>query len=250
MYARLLLFHLPRADVLRRLWDAVAPGGRLVVQDYDVRGVRVAPADGGVDRRGRPPAAGLTAAGCDVSVGTRLPQLFAEAGVGEPDGTDVAGRLDGPRRRGRLLEAMFRSVLPAALARGVTTEAEAEALLAALGREVATGGRHTVVPAAPGDRLEAQVTHEEASDVAPAPLRAAARPTRVDVRRVRAHFDFPDIGRVVTNNAASTQPPRELLDLLPRAGARATRTCIAASRRVAADDGAVRGVLRHDRRRG
>ncbi len=33
------------------------------------------------------------------------------------------------------------------------------------------------------------------------------------VRRIRSHFAFPATGRVVTNNAASTQPPRELLDL-------------------------------------
>ena len=34
-----------------------------------------------------------------------------------------------------------------------------------------------------------------------------------DVESIRAHFDFPAAGRVVTNNAASTQPPRELLQL-------------------------------------
>src|SRR3954453_18252128 len=34
-----------------------------------------------------------------------------------------------------------------------------------------------------------------------------------DVTRIRQHFDFPATGRVVTNNAASTQPPRELLEL-------------------------------------
>jgi cysteine desulfurase / selenocysteine lyase len=33
------------------------------------------------------------------------------------------------------------------------------------------------------------------------------------VRRIRSHFSFPATGRVVTNNAASTQPPDELLDL-------------------------------------
>ena len=38
----------------------------------------------------------------------------------------------------------------------------------------------------------------------------------LDVDRVRSHFDFPDLGRVVTNNAASTQPPRELAALLMR----------------------------------
>jgi cysteine desulfurase / selenocysteine lyase len=38
--------------------------------------------------------------------------------------------------------------------------------------------------------------------------------TALDVDRVRSHFAFPDLGRVVTNNAASSQPPRELLWLL------------------------------------
>ena len=35
----------------------------------------------------------------------------------------------------------------------------------------------------------------------------------VDVEAIRRHFAFPAAGRVVTNNAASTQPPRELLAL-------------------------------------
>ena len=35
----------------------------------------------------------------------------------------------------------------------------------------------------------------------------------LDVRAIRKHFDFPRLGRVVTNNAASTQAPRELLAL-------------------------------------
>jgi cysteine desulfurase / selenocysteine lyase len=36
--------------------------------------------------------------------------------------------------------------------------------------------------------------------------------TELDVGRIRSHFDFADRGRVVTNNAASTQPPRELVE--------------------------------------
>jgi cysteine desulfurase / selenocysteine lyase len=35
----------------------------------------------------------------------------------------------------------------------------------------------------------------------------------LDIRAIRGHFVFPERGRVVTNNAASTQPPRELLGL-------------------------------------
>src|SRR3954451_3906209 len=44
--------------------------------------------------------------------------------------------------------------------------------------------------------------------------RRPPRPAPVlDITRIRRHFEFPATGRVVTNNAASTQPPRELLEL-------------------------------------
>ncbi|HKW03399.1 MAG TPA: aminotransferase class V-fold PLP-dependent enzyme [Vicinamibacterales bacterium] len=39
------------------------------------------------------------------------------------------------------------------------------------------------------------------------------RDISIDVEAVRSHFLFPATGRIVTNNAASTQPPRELVDL-------------------------------------
>jgi hypothetical protein len=35
----------------------------------------------------------------------------------------------------------------------------------------------------------------------------------VNVRAIRGHFAFPGAGRIVANNAASTQPPRELAAL-------------------------------------
>jgi cysteine desulfurase/selenocysteine lyase len=41
--------------------------------------------------------------------------------------------------------------------------------------------------------------------------RVASAP--VDVHAIREHFAFPRLGRIVTNNAASTQPPDELLAL-------------------------------------
>ena len=40
----------------------------------------------------------------------------------------------------------------------------------------------------------------------------------VDVQAIREHFVFPKLGRVVTNNAASTQPPAELLELYASLG--------------------------------
>jgi selenocysteine lyase/cysteine desulfurase len=47
----------------------------------------------------------------------------------------------------------------------------------------------------------------------PAPAAPPANPETLDVQAVRRHFAFPDTGRIVTNNAASTQPPRELTAL-------------------------------------
>jgi ubiquinone/menaquinone biosynthesis C-methylase UbiE len=138
VYARLLLFHLPqRVEVLARLWDAVAPGGHLLVQDYDLRSISTLPQLDWVSELLRVWACAFGAAGADISAGTRLPQLFAQAGVGTPDGTDVAGRIE-PLATGRgILERTFRSVLPAALAQGITTEADAAATLAAIDRDAA-----------------------------------------------------------------------------------------------------------------
>ena len=45
------------------------------------------------------------------------------------------------------------------------------------------------------------------------PLASTVPSEPVDVHAVRGHFAFPRLGRIVTNNAASTQPPSELLAL-------------------------------------
>ena len=138
VYARLLLFHLPRpAAVLARLWDAVGPGGHLVLQDYDLRSASVLPGLDSAAEMLRVIAGAFAAVGCDMQAGARLPQLFAEAGVGPPDGTDVAGRME-PLAVGRTyLERTFRSVLPGGVAHGVTTEADAAAALAAFDEDCA-----------------------------------------------------------------------------------------------------------------
>jgi SAM-dependent methyltransferase len=136
VYARLLLFHLPqRVDVLARLWDAVAPGGHLLVQDYDLRNVSTLPELDWGDELLRVITGAFGAVGADVSAGTRLPQLFVQAGVGAPDGTDVAGRIE-PLATGRAIMAgTLRSLLPSALAHGVTTEPGATQVLAAIERD-------------------------------------------------------------------------------------------------------------------
>ncbi len=135
--ARLLLLHLPqRLAVLRRLWQAVAPGGYLLLQDYDLSVVSVLPPTDSVVEVMRVMLETFTAVECDVRLGSRLPALMTEAGVGAPDGTDVAGRLDSFALGRAVLEQTYTSLLPAALARGITTAEQARATAAALDADV------------------------------------------------------------------------------------------------------------------
>ena len=133
VYARLLLYHLPqRVDVLRRLWAAVAPGGYLLIQDYDMHSCGVTPALDSVDALVRVMVDAFEAAGCDVRAGAGLPDLFARAGIGAPDGTDVAGRLEPLATAKHAFTGVLKSVLPAAIATGIATEQQGAALVRAV----------------------------------------------------------------------------------------------------------------------
>jgi 2-polyprenyl-3-methyl-5-hydroxy-6-metoxy-1,4-benzoquinol methylase len=146
VYARLLLFHLPQRDeVLRRLWDAVAPGGHLVIQDYDLRSVAALPTLPSVEEAVRIMNSTFQAFGCDVHAGTRAAELFARVGIGAPDGTDVAGRVE-PLATGRVvLEQTVRSLLPGAVARGLMTEPQGAAALAAIGGDAERFGERPLL---------------------------------------------------------------------------------------------------------
>jgi len=133
VFARLLLFHLPeRVAVLRRLWQSVAPGGHLLVQDYDLNAIGVLPPSAALAEAGRLIIGTFGTVGCDVRAGATLPSLFAQAGVGAPDGTDVAGRIEPFGTGSRMIASVLRSLLPAALGHGVATAREVEAALTAL----------------------------------------------------------------------------------------------------------------------
>jgi ubiquinone/menaquinone biosynthesis C-methylase UbiE len=90
VFARLLLLHAgDPVAVLRRLWDWVAPGGHLVVQDYDLLTGQVVPELQITEEffrvaRGTFP---------HVRIGLSLPALHVGAGVGPPDGVDAGVRL-------------------------------------------------------------------------------------------------------------------------------------------------------------
>lgn len=79
----------------------------------------------------------FTVVGADVHIGIRLPDLFRQAGVGAPDGTDVAGHLDPLPAGSAMVAQVFRSVLPVALAHDITTGESAAAALAAVEQDAA-----------------------------------------------------------------------------------------------------------------
>lgn len=138
IYTRLVLFHLPqRVEVLSRLWDAVAPGGHLIAADFDFRSIGAVPDLASISEVSRVITEAFLVVGADVHIGIRLPELFLRAGIGAPDGTDVAGRLDTLPAGRAMLARIFRSVLPVALAHGITTEDAAAATLAAAEEDAA-----------------------------------------------------------------------------------------------------------------
>lgn len=125
VYARLLLLHV--ADpiaVLHHLWDAVAPGGHLLVHEYNLATTDVLPSLEVMQEWRRVALGAFTGAGRDLHLGHRLPNLFVQAGIGAPDGTDVAGRLEPMSAGGEMAIAVFNSLLPAAVAFGLTTPEE------------------------------------------------------------------------------------------------------------------------------
>jgi SAM-dependent methyltransferase len=131
VFARMLLLHVADpVTVLRRLWDWVAPGGCLVIQDYDLRSAAVVPELPVLEEYWHVAFGVFEARDRDLRLGLRLPALQAAAGLGTPDGIDAAVALAPFPEHAPMLEAVYRSLLPAALSLGLTTRERAEDFLA------------------------------------------------------------------------------------------------------------------------
>src|SRR4051812_43795669 len=83
VYARLLLFHAhDQVAMVRRLWDAVAPGGHLVLHDYDLRTSDVMPPLETMQEWKRVVMSAFSDSRRDIHAGNRLPLLLQEVGIG------------------------------------------------------------------------------------------------------------------------------------------------------------------------
>jgi len=125
VYARLVLIH---ADdpvaLLRRMWELTAPGGALVVQDYDLRAVASEPPTWVIDEFHRVFGGVFARHGRPLEAGLRLPRWFAQAGIRAPEVTTVNGFVEPFPEIRPYLEGAYRSTLPLALEAGLTTAEE------------------------------------------------------------------------------------------------------------------------------
>ena len=123
---RLIFFHLPEPiAVLRSQLKAVRRGGRVIVLDYDIGGLRAEPPNDFVDEMASLMMAAFRCAGADPTIGSRLRHILTESGVEDVEGFGVSEYLahDDPVGPG-MLSGVIRSLSPLIVAHGLATEAE------------------------------------------------------------------------------------------------------------------------------
>lgn len=151
---RLILFHLADpAAVLRHHLEGVRPGGRAVLLDFDVGGVRTAPPVPLVSRLTELVMAAFRAAGADPVVGSRLQPILAACGVEDIGGVATSQYLGPESPVGpALLGGVVRSLAPVMVANGLATEEEldVETLPARIGDALRSAGAALVPPVLAG----------------------------------------------------------------------------------------------------
>jgi ubiquinone/menaquinone biosynthesis C-methylase UbiE len=127
-FARIVLLHVQDPiGVIRKLYSWTKPGGHLVIQDYDFLTMDAYPKPEAYVEYEKAFFEVFRKGGRDTRIGHKLPAYFADAGIGPPDATDVAGHLMSLEQASGMVKAVYRSVLPRALQLGITTEARSQA---------------------------------------------------------------------------------------------------------------------------
>jgi protein-L-isoaspartate O-methyltransferase len=124
--ARLLLFHLPdREAVLRRQLEALRPGGRMVVIEFDMGGARAEPEVPIVASARAWIEAAFRSAGADPRIGARAAELLRRAGLSDVSTFGVQSYFGPGDPAGPLLCAsVVRSLAPQIVAEGIADGAE------------------------------------------------------------------------------------------------------------------------------
>jgi ubiquinone/menaquinone biosynthesis C-methylase UbiE len=132
VYARFLLQHLSQpADLVRRMWAAVEPGGALVVEDSDFDALFSEPPNAGFDffRTNYPPL--LERHGGDALAGRKLYRYFRESGIPDPEQT-VVQLVDAVGEAKTLVLTTLEAIAAGLVAEGLASQDETDAALTGL----------------------------------------------------------------------------------------------------------------------
>ena len=123
VFARLLLIHLTNpTEIIKKLFNAVKPGGRLLIQDYDFTTLKVSKKLSHLTDYIRPLLfEAFLKTGKDPEMGTNLAQYFIGAGIGAPDGTDASSLITSFFDAASYIKEGVKSMQPAFLKLNLTT---------------------------------------------------------------------------------------------------------------------------------
>jgi SAM-dependent methyltransferase len=147
VFARLLLINLPDPRAaLARLWSWVRAGGVVCVMDYDLSIARVFPETSPANEAVEALREVARRTGRDDRIGSRLPHLFQDAGLGFPDGTDFAGRFASIVQVAPMLRALLASQQSAICKTGILDVTGLAALDTRLAAEAGAAGAYGLWP--------------------------------------------------------------------------------------------------------
>jgi ubiquinone/menaquinone biosynthesis C-methylase UbiE len=145
-FARRALLHArdPIA-LLRKMYGWTKPGGYIAVQDIHIRTMNLYPKLEACSELLRVIHETQERLGYDMEFAFKLPVLFVEAGIGMPDGTDMDLPMTSLEPFAAIFQTLGRSILPTAIALGVTTEARMQSVFRDIERALTDGRQYSAL---------------------------------------------------------------------------------------------------------
>jgi ubiquinone/menaquinone biosynthesis C-methylase UbiE len=153
-FARLALLHARNpVALLRKMYGWTKPGGYIAVQDLHIRTtvtttswmMSLYPNPAAISELVRVIVETQERSGIDTELAFKLPTLFVEAGIGVPDGTDMHLPMTSLEPLLEVFQTLGRSLLPRAIALGVTTDARMQSVFRAIERARTDGRQYSVL---------------------------------------------------------------------------------------------------------
>jgi ubiquinone/menaquinone biosynthesis C-methylase UbiE len=131
--------------LLRKMYGWTKPGGCIAVQDIHIRTLNLYPKPEAFSELVRVIVETMERSGIDTEFAFKLPALFVEAGIGVPDGTDMYLPMTSLEPFATAFQPFVRSLLPRAIALGVTTEARMQSVFREIEQALIDGRQYSAL---------------------------------------------------------------------------------------------------------